>query len=607
MAEGNGDAATVEPMDESSATEHSADYAKLVGHGLQEKVAAQLDAIFQTGKLAYADLDERALDALKEFPADGALAVLKQFLDSSLEHVSNKSAYLCGVMKTYRQKSKLPGASGSGANKGPDEEKIRAILDRTGYSLDVTTGQRKYGGPPPGWTGPQPSSGCEVFVGKIPKDMFEDELIPLFEKCGKIWDLRLMMDPLSGLNRGYAFITFCNREGAHNSVRELDNHEIRKGKYIGVTISINNHRLFVGNIPKNRGKEELFEEFSKHAPGLTEVIIYSSPDDKKKNRGFCFLEYESHKAASLAKRRLSTGRIKVWSCDIIVDWADPQEEPDEETMAKVKVLYVRNLTADVTEEKLKELFEAHGRVERVKKIKDYAFVHFEERDHAVHAMEQLQGKDLCGAPMEVSLAKPPSDKKKKEEVLRNRERRMMQMMQQRIVDVSDYRMMGCMPPPPPLRGPRGGGGGRGPPVGPRSYDYDYDYYGYSDYRGGYADPYYEDYYGRYDDYYDYGYPAAAPPRGRPAPERARGGQRGVTRGGRGRGRAPRARAGRGAGPVSRGGRGGAPPRGSLAGKRKFDGGHQNQGDSKRRFHNSNQQQQDDGQQWYQDSFKETWG
>ena len=54
--------------------------------------------------------------------------------------------------------------------------------------------------------------------------------------------------------------------------------------------------------------------------------------------GFCFLEYESHKAASLAKRRLETGRIKVWSCDIIVDWADPQEEPDDETMSQVRIL-----------------------------------------------------------------------------------------------------------------------------------------------------------------------------------------------------------------------------------------------------------------------------
>lgn len=90
-------------------------------------------------------MDERALDALREFPVDGALNVLSQFLESNLEHVSNKSAYLCGVMKTYRQKSR---ASQQGVvtpattvnPKGPDEEKIKKILDRTGYTLDVTTG-----------------------------------------------------------------------------------------------------------------------------------------------------------------------------------------------------------------------------------------------------------------------------------------------------------------------------------------------------------------------------------------------------------------------------------------------------------------------------------
>lgn len=83
------------------------------------------------------------------------------------------------------------------------------------------SGQRKYGGPPPNWEGNTPGNGCEVFCGKIPKDMFEDELIPLFEKCGSIWDLRLMMDPMTGTNRGYAFVTFTGREAAQNAVKEV--------------------------------------------------------------------------------------------------------------------------------------------------------------------------------------------------------------------------------------------------------------------------------------------------------------------------------------------------------------------------------------------------
>lgn len=59
----------------------------------------------------------------------------------------------------------------------------------------------------------------QVFVGKIPRDLYEDELVPLFESAGPIWDLRLMMDPLSGQNRGYAFITYCNKDDAQKAVK----------------------------------------------------------------------------------------------------------------------------------------------------------------------------------------------------------------------------------------------------------------------------------------------------------------------------------------------------------------------------------------------------
>lgn len=72
----------------------------------------------------------------------------------------------------------------------------------------------------------------QIFVGKIPRDLFEDELVPLFEKAGPIWDLRLMMDPLSGLNRGYAFLTFCTKEAAQEAVKLVRQIHLHAGALI---------------------------------------------------------------------------------------------------------------------------------------------------------------------------------------------------------------------------------------------------------------------------------------------------------------------------------------------------------------------------------------
>lgn len=71
--------------------------------------------------------------------------------------------------------------------------------------------------------------------------------------------------------------------------------------------------------------------------GLNDVILYLQPVDKKKNRGFCFLEYEDHKTAAQARRRLMSGKVKVWGNLVTVEWADPLEDPDPEVMAKVRI------------------------------------------------------------------------------------------------------------------------------------------------------------------------------------------------------------------------------------------------------------------------------
>lgn len=113
---------------------------------------------------------------------------------------------------------------------------------------------------------------------------------------------------------------------------------------------------------------------------------------------------------------------------------------------QVKVLYVRNLTSDVTEEMLKEKFGEFGKVERVKKIKDYGFIHFEERADALKAMNALNGEKIGNLEVDISLAKPPSENKKKEQRKRDQERRMMRA---HYLGYEDYWT------PPPVRGPPG--------------------------------------------------------------------------------------------------------------------------------------------------------
>jgi len=106
-------------------------------------------------------------------------------------------------------------------------EIITSINPDNGYPVRQENGQRKTG-PPPDWptTRHPPGRGCEVFVGKLPRDCFESELFPLFERCGQIYEMRLMMD-FSDFNRGYAFITYTNRGDAKCCVKELNNYEIR--------------------------------------------------------------------------------------------------------------------------------------------------------------------------------------------------------------------------------------------------------------------------------------------------------------------------------------------------------------------------------------------
>ncbi|PSN58255.1 hypothetical protein C0J52_00177 [Blattella germanica] len=214
----------------------------------------------------------------------------------------------CGSITTEGSSTPpSPGSENTSPEKGCTTKvtvSLLKLIERTGYRLEQVNGQRRYGGPPPNWQGPPPSKDSEVFVGRIPRYCYEDELVPVFETVGQIYELRLMMD-FSGSNRGFAFVMYVSPEIADLAVQKLNDYEIREGRKIGVAL----YHL---------------------TEGVTDIWLYRNTGSFGPNsRQYAIVEYDSHRSAAMARRRLVPERVQLWGREIIVEWATPQSRSNK--------------------------------------------------------------------------------------------------------------------------------------------------------------------------------------------------------------------------------------------------------------------------------------
>ncbi|CAG0916564.1 unnamed protein product, partial [Notodromas monacha] len=243
--------------------------------------------------------------------------------------------------------------------------------------------------------------GSEVFIARIPKDVFEDELVPLFNRVGEICEFRLMMDfwrlpelyynAIHCMNRGYGFCRFSNCEDASQAVQELNNYRFKDSPSpLGVVLSKDNCRLYIRNIPKTMTFDDFSTAIQRLTKGVREVILLPCIFDRSKNRGFAFVEYCSHKEAAMARRSLtnSSGNRTIQGSVLFVDWAEPERDVDPDTMKTVKSIFVRNLSPERTSEYITKGFAHLAGVQplHVWKNRDFAFVNFAERSQAELAL-----------------------------------------------------------------------------------------------------------------------------------------------------------------------------------------------------------------------------
>ncbi|XP_055313568.1 heterogeneous nuclear ribonucleoprotein R-like [Sitodiplosis mosellana] len=332
---------------------------------------------------------------------DDAQTETEQKSDDANETVKSDSSKRSPRKKGTNKKRK---------NRSRSQKKQTDYSDLVKYTVSVSQRQRRYTlHVPRGRVINAPGDDCEIFCSNIPINVLEGELIPLFERYGKIWELRLMMSLRNPKrNAGFAFVRYTSNKSATEATEKLNNYEILPGKLIAIRLSQPNLSLFVGNIHRGLTREQIHEKIGSRTNGLVKTFVKTSLYEDTKNCGFCFLEYDSHSAALKAKRLLNQGNV--WGRQLFVDWAQRRKQPEESDLIESKTLFINNLPKETTDELITETLSSYGTIEKITKIKDYAFVLFEEHQSAENAMNGVDKTKLGNEKVEISMAMPKSMK-----------------------------------------------------------------------------------------------------------------------------------------------------------------------------------------------------
>lgn len=148
----------------------------------------------------------------------------------------------------------------------------------------------------------------------------------------------------------------------------------------------NTFKIFIGNLSGETTSQDLRELFEDHGNVLEADVV------EGKYFGFVHMETEDERKSAVE----ALNGHSLHGRDIAVEASKPRGGSKQRTK-----IFIGNLHKDTKTSEIRELFEAHGKVNECDILGNYSFVHMDSESDARNAIESLDGTELHGLRLRV--------------------------------------------------------------------------------------------------------------------------------------------------------------------------------------------------------------
>jgi len=280
---------------------------------------------------------------------------------------------------------------------------------------------------------------ASLYVGDLAPEVTEAMLFEKFSTAGPVLSIRVCRDMITRRSLGYAYVNFQQPADAERALDTM-NFDVLKGRPIRIMWSQRDPSLrrsgvgnvFIKNLDKSIDNKAMYDTFSAFGNILSCKV---AQDGDGTSKGYGFVHFETEEAAMNAIQKVNGMLLN--EKKVFVGRFVPRKEREKELGEKAKKftnVYIKNFGDDLTDDKLKEMFNKFGKITSYKVVRDdkvnssgdgeleqvmaddagktkgFGFVSFEDSESAEKAVEELNGQEINGKMLYVGRAQKKAER-----------------------------------------------------------------------------------------------------------------------------------------------------------------------------------------------------